>query len=85
MFFFTRKYLATTATNCPFDDGKCQGQFVSQKRLKKTPDETDVWFIGCSRWWDKSKKGQHYFEKIKSDIDPELLGRLFNNEIVSNK
>jgi len=53
--------------------------------LKKTPAETDVWFIGCSRWWDKSKKGQHYFEKLKDDIDPELLGRLFNNEIVSNK
>ncbi len=73
------------ATHCPFDDGKCQGQFVSQKKSKKSSAETDVWFIGCSRWWDKSKKGNHYFEKLKNDIDPVLLRKLFNGEAVSNK
>ncbi len=85
MFFFTRKYLATIAISCPFDNGRCQGQFVSQKKSKKTPGETDVWFIGCSRWWDKSKEGRHYFEKLKNDIDPVLLGNLFNGQTVSNK
>ena len=74
------------AIHCPYDDGKCQGQFVCQKKSTKTSVETDVWFIGCSRWWDKSKKNNHYFEKLKNDIDPVLLGKLFNgDETVSNK
>ena len=42
-------------------------------------------FIGCSRWWDKSKEGKHYFERIKNDIVPKLVRKLFNDEIVSNK
>ncbi|PKB97857.1 hypothetical protein RhiirA5_404131 [Rhizophagus irregularis] len=41
---------------------------------------TEEWFIGCSNWCDKVKKGKHYFEKLKNDVDPELLGRLFNGE-----
>ncbi len=36
------------AIHYPFDNGKCQDQFVSQKKSKKTSAETDVWFIGCS-------------------------------------
>ncbi len=57
----------------------------SKKKSKKKSAETDVWFIGCSHWWDKSKKGSHYFEKLKNDIDPILLGKLFSGETVSNK
>jgi hypothetical protein len=74
------------AINCPYDDGKCTGQFVSQKKSKRSKSslETDSWFIGCSRWWDKSKEGSHYFEGLKGDIDPVLLGKLFKGETVSN-
>ena len=39
--------------------------------------------IGCGNWWDKSRKGKHYFERLKNDVDPELLGRLLNGENVS--
>ncbi|CAB4417119.1 unnamed protein product [Rhizophagus irregularis] len=74
------KYLATTAIHCPYNNGNCKGHFVSRKQSKQMSSATEEWFIGCSNWWDKSKKGKHYFERLKKDVDPELLGRLFNGE-----
>ena len=53
-----------------------------QKRSKNVPSTTDMWFIGCSRWWETSKAGKHFFQHLKEDIDPILLGRLFNKESV---
>lgn len=44
-----------------------------------------MWFIGCSRWWEKEAgKGKHFFQRLKEDIDPILLGKLFNRESVSH-
>ena len=83
LLFFIRKYLATTAIHCPYDNKNCKGHFVSWKQSRQTSSATEEWFIGCSNWWDKSKKGKHYFERLKKDVDPELLGRLFNGENVS--
>ncbi|PKY22744.1 hypothetical protein RhiirB3_526006 [Rhizophagus irregularis] len=54
--------------------------FVSRKQTRQISSATEEWFIGCSNWCDKVKKGKHYFEKLKNDVDPELLGRLFNGE-----
>ncbi|EXX50481.1 hypothetical protein RirG_270430 [Rhizophagus irregularis DAOM 197198w] len=72
------KYLATTAIHCPYDNGNCKGHFVSRKQTRQISSATEEWFIGCSNWCDKGKKGKHYFERLKNDVDPELLGRLFN-------
>ena len=56
-----------------------------QKRSNNIPSATDMWFIGCSRWWEKDTgKGKHFFQRLKEDVDPILLGKLFNGESVSH-
>jgi hypothetical protein len=61
------------------------GDFVVQKRSNNIPSATDMWFIGCSRWWEKDTgKGKHFFQHLKEDVDPILLGKLFNGESVSH-
>ncbi|CAB4396483.1 unnamed protein product [Rhizophagus irregularis] len=77
------KYLATLELKCPYNKSNCLGDFVVQKRSNNDPNATDMWFIGCSRWWEKEAgKGKHFFQRLKEDIDPILLGKLFNRESI---
>ncbi|CAB4481003.1 hypothetical protein RhiirA1_475338 [Rhizophagus irregularis] len=79
-----KKYLATLKLKCPYNKSNCLGNFVVQKRSNNDPNATDMWFIGCSRWWDKEAgKGKHFFQRLKEDIDPILLGKLFNRESIN--
>ncbi|CAB4413407.1 unnamed protein product [Rhizophagus irregularis] len=78
------KYLATLELKCPYNKSNCLGDFVVQKRSNNDPNATDMWFIGCSRWWEKEAgKGKHFFQRLKEDIDPILLGKLFNRESIN--
>ncbi|UZO11199.1 uncharacterized protein OCT59_002771 [Rhizophagus irregularis] len=78
------KYLATFELKCPYNKSNCLGDFVVQKRSNNDPNATYMWFIGCSRWWKKEAgKGKHFFQRLKEDIDPILLGKLFNRESIN--
>ena len=38
------------------------------KQLNNAPDAMDMWFIGCSHWWEKETgKGRHFFQCLKDD------------------
>ncbi|CAG8850592.1 15189_t:CDS:2, partial [Gigaspora margarita] len=67
---------------CPYNEQKCHGNFVVQKRSKNISNATDKWFIGCSRWWEK-EKGKHFFQPLKKEVDPILLNKLFKNEPIN--
>jgi hypothetical protein len=70
---------------CPYNGNNCLGDFVIQKKSNNVPNATDMWFIGCSRWWEKETgKGKHFFQRLREDVDPILLGKLFNRESVSH-
>ncbi|RGB30045.1 hypothetical protein C1646_671986 [Rhizophagus diaphanus] len=61
-----------------------EAKTYTSKRSNNDPNATDMWFIGCSRWWEKEAgKGKHFFQHLKEDIDPILLGNLFNRESIN--